>query len=368
MNRPAFLPPAEQTVVRPGGFDFSERPFILFWEVTRACALACRHCRATAQKRAAADELSHGESLALLDQVAELRPFMFVLTGGDPMLRRDLFDLIRYSAQHHGIHTSLSPSATPLLLRTDFNEFRMAGIQRLSLSLDGATRETHDTFRGLTGTFDRTLEAVRRAHDAAVSLQINTTIHKGNLHEFDAFADLMHELKPAMWSLFLVVPTGRATADDLPSPAQVEQVLERLYAVATTAPFDVKTTEGHHYRRIVVQHERSTGRMTKRAPIGIRDGRGVAFIAHNGGISPSGFLPVDAGNIRTDSLAEVYRKSPLFVNLRDSSRLTGKCGRCEFRNLCGGSRARALGVHGDVFAEDPLCNWEPRTGAPVLPG
>lgn len=352
---------------RAPAFDFNARPFILFWEVTRACALACRHCRATAQKQHHPDQLNAEESFALLDQVAALRPFMFVLTGGDPMLRRDLFDLIRYSAQHHGLHTSLSPSATPLLLRTDFNEFRKAGIQRLSLSLDGATRETHDRFRGLSGTFDRTLEAVQRAHDAGVSIQINTTIHKGNLHEFDAFAELMHELKPAMWSLFLVVPTGRATLDDLPSPEAVERVLEKLYDVAVTAPFDVKTTEGHHYRRIVVQHDRSTGRMTKRAPIGIRDGRGVAFISHTGGISPSGFLPIEAGNVRTDSLVEVYQNSPLFVNLRDSDRLTGKCGRCEFRNLCGGSRARALGVHGSVFAEDPLCSYQPRVGSPVLP-
>lgn len=352
---------------RAPAFDFNASPFILFWEVTRACALACRHCRATAQKQHHPDQLNAEESFALLDQVAALRPFMFVLTGGDPMLRRDLFDLIRYSAQHHGLHTSLSPSATPLLLRTDFNEFRKAGIQRLSLSLDGATRETHDRFRGLSGTFDRTLEAVQRAHDAGVSIQINTTIHKGNLHEFDAFAELMHELKPAMWSLFLVVPTGRATLDDLPSPEAVERVLEKLYDVAVTAPFDVKTTEGHHYRRIVVQHDRSTGRMTKRAPIGIRDGRGVAFISHTGGISPSGFLPIEAGNVRTDSLVEVYQNSPLFVNLRDSDRLTGKCGRCEFRNLCGGSRARALGVHGSVFAEDPLCSYQPRVGSPVLP-
>ena len=361
--------PAPASGGRPPGlsdFDFDARPFILFWEVTRACALACRHCRAVAQKRQDPLQLSTAESMALLDQVAELRPFMFVLTGGDPMLRRDLFDLIRYSAQHHGIHTSLSPSATPLLLRTDFHALREAGVQRLSLSLDGACRETHDSFRGLSGTFDRTIEAVQRAHDAGVSIQINTTIHKGNLHEFDAFAELMHELKPAMWSLFLVVPTGRATMDDLPSPGEVEHILEKLYAVAVDAPFDVKTTEGHHYRRIVIQHERATGRITKRAPLGIRDGRGVAFISHTGGISPSGFLPVEAGNVRTDSLVEVYRHAPLFVNLRDHDRLKGKCGRCEFRTVCGGSRARALGVHGDIFAEDPLCSYQPGSRAPAL--
>jgi AdoMet-dependent heme synthase len=347
-------------MVAPGPrFDFADRPFILFWEITRACALACRHCRATAQSRPDPAQLDHRESLALIDQVAELRPAMFVLTGGDPMLRGDLADLIRYSAGHHGLHTSLSPSATPLLLRADFAALKAAGIQRLSLSLDGATRETHDGFRGLPHTFDRTLRAVEMARDAGIPLQINTTIHKGNLHEFDAFAELMHELRPAMWSLFLVVPTGRATLADLPTAEEIEDIFERLYEIACTAPFEVKTTEGHHYRRIVVQHDRSAGRMTTRAPLGIRDGRGVAFISHTGEISPSGFLPVVAGNVRQDSLAGVYRNHPLFVNLRDNDRLLGKCGRCEFRSICGGSRARSLAVAGDVFAEEPLCSYEP---------
>ena len=349
---------------RPPAFDFDLRPFILFWEITRACALACRHCRATASKRPDKDQLNTTESLALIDQVAALRPSMFVLTGGDPMLRRDLFTLIEYSAKHHGLHTSLSPSATPLLLRTDFHALKAAGIQRLSLSLDGATRASHDSFRGLPDTFDRTLEAVQRAHDAGIPLQINTTIHKQNLHEFGAFADLMHALKPAMWSLFLIVPTGRATREDLPSPEEIETLLQQLYSIAKSAPFEVKTTEGHHYRRIVVQNDHSAGRMTTRAPLGIRDGRGVAFISHTGAVSPSGFLPLEVGNVRTESLVSLYQKHPLFQNLRDNNRLQGKCGRCEFRTICGGSRARALGVYGDIFAEDPLCAYQPAAPSP----
>lgn len=346
-------------------FDFDARPFILFWEVTRACALACRHCRATASQRADPNQLSHAESLDLIDQVAELRPAMFVLTGGDPMLRRDLMDLIHHSAKHHGLHTSLSPSGTPLLLRTDFHAFKAAGIQRLSLSLDGATRESHDGFRGVPDTFDRTLKAVELAHDAGIPLQINTTIHRRNLDEFDAFAELMHKLRPAMWSVFLIVPTGRANLDDLPTAEQTEKLFDRLYEVAKDAPFEVKTTEGHHYRRIVVQNDRSAGRMTKRAPLGIRDGRGVAFISHTGEISPSGFLPMVAGNTRDDSLADIYRNHPLFRNLRDNDRLGGKCGICEFRSICGGSRARSLSVHGDVFAEEPLCSYQPRNPTPT---
>ena len=166
-----------------------------------------------------------------------------------------------------------------------------------------------------------------------------------------------------MWSVFLIVPTGRAGLEDLPDAEEVEIMLERLYQIAKEAPFDVKTTEGHHYRRVVVQHERSAGRVTRRAPPGIRDGRGVAFISHTGDISPSGFLPVVAGNVREDSLCDVYRNHPLFVNLRDHDLLKGKCGGCEFRTLCGGSRSRALSVYGDVFAQDPLCAYQPTGNA-----
>ncbi len=345
--------------IRPS-FDFDARPFILFWEVTRACALACRHCRATASPRPDPRQLNHAESLDLIDQVAELAPTMFVLTGGDPMLRKDLPELIAHAAGHHGLHVSLSPSATPLLLRADFPALKAAGIQRMSLSLDGATRETHDGFRGLIGTYDRTLEAVEMARAAGIPLQINTTIHKNNLHEFDAFAELMAKLRPAMWSVFLIVPTGRAGLEDLPTAEETEDLFERLHAIAVDAPFEVKTTEGHHYRRMVVQKENSAGRMTKRAPLGIRDGRGVAFISHTGAVSPSGFLPIEAGNVRTDSLVDIYRYHPLFRNLRDDNRLAGKCGRCEYRSICGGSRARALAVNGSVFAEEPLCSYQPR--------
>ncbi len=305
------------------------------------------------------EELNHEESLRLLEDIARLDPRMLVLTGGDPMMRRDLLELIRYSSQECGIHTSLSPSATPLLLRADFHALKDAGIQRLSLSLDGATRESHDSFRGVPGTFTRTLAAADRAHEAGIPIQINTTIHRGNIGELNAFADLMYQLRPAMWSVFLIVPTGRAGIEDLPDVDDVEAMLERLYEIAGDAPFDVKTTEAHHYRRIVVQHEKSAGRVTRRAPPGIRDGRGVAFISHTGEISPSGFLPVVAGNVRTDSLVDVYRSHPLFVGLRDHDRLKGKCGRCEFQSLCGGSRSRAFSVYEDVFAEDPLCAYRP---------
>lgn len=341
------------------GFRFDQRPFILFWEVTRACALACRHCRASAVRCRHPQELSTEEARTFLDQVAALAPPMFVLTGGDPLMRPDLFEIIEESAKVRSLRTSLSPSATPRLSRTDFSKLKEAGIERLSLSLDGATRESHDRFRGVPHTFDRTIEAVRQAHEAGIPLQINTTLHRGNTGEFEAFADLMFVLRPAMWSLFLIVPTGRAALEDLPDSDEVERILVRLHEISKVAPFEVKTTEGHHYRRIVAQREAGLGRMSKRAPLGIRDGRGVAFVSHTGEVSPSGFLPRVAGNVRHVHLRDLYRHHPLFVSLRDSDRLLGKCGRCEFRNLCGGSRARAFAVHGDMFAEEPLCNYQP---------
>lgn len=286
---------------------------------------------------------------------------MLILTGGDPLMRRDAVDLVR-AATAAGLHVGLSPSATPRLLHTDFSELKSAGVQRLSLSLDGARRDTHDAFRGVTGTFDRTLEAVRRAHEAGLDLQINTTLTRENLGEYEDFKRLMFKLKPAMWSVFLLVPTGRAGLGSLPDATEIERVFEDLAQLVGHAPFAVKTTEGHHFRRVLIQKRGAAvgrSRPGLRSPAGIRDGRGVMFISHTGDISPSGFLPVVCGNVRVNNPAWVYRRHPLFVTLRDHDALGGKCGRCEFRTVCGGSRARAYGITGDPFAADPACAYQP---------
>lgn len=342
-------------------FDFDDRPFLVFWEITRACALACRHCRAEAQARRHPGELDGDEARRLIGQLAEWRPPMLILTGGDPLMRRDALDLVRHATEA-GLHVGLSPSATPLLLRADFHELKRAGVQRISLSLDGATRETHDAFRGVAGTYERTLEAVRRAHEADLGVQINTTLTRDNLGEYEAFKRLMFELKPAMWSVFLLVPTGRAGLDALPDAGAVERIFEDMAGLVGNAPFAVKTTEGHHFRRVLIQ-QRGGGMARSRpglgSPAGIRDGRGVMFISHTGEVSPSGFLPIVCGNVRESHPAEIYRHHPLFVSLRDSDALGGKCGRCEFRTLCGGSRARAYGITGDPFAADPACSYQP---------
>lgn len=340
---------------------FSNKPFLVFWELTRACALACSHCRAEAQHHRDPNELSPLEALRLVDQLAELAPPMLILTGGDPMMRPDVLE-IAARASAAGIRVGLSPSATARLVNYDFHKIRAAGIERMSLSLDGATRETHDSFRGVTGTFDRTVKAIELAREAGISLQINTTLTRSNLHEFNAFRDLMFEWKPEMWSVFILVPTGRAGADDVPDPAELETVFEEMADLVGTAPFAIKTTEGHHFRRVLAQRGKggATGRQGMRAPLGIRDGRGVMFISHTGEVSPSGFLPLVCGNVRETSPAGIYRDHPLFISLRDSDALGGKCGECEFRTICGGSRSRAYGLTGDPFAADPACVYQPR--------
>ncbi len=337
--------------------DFNERPFILFWEVTRACALACRHCRAIAQPRPHPEELTHEEALQLVDSIADLRPPMLVLTGGDPMMRRDIFELIE-RATARGLRVALSPAATPRLLHTDFARLRAAGVVSLSLSLDGATRETHDAFRGVPHTFERTLAAARAAMEAGIQLQVNTTLTRSTLAEMDGFISLMKELAPDVWSVFVLVPTGRATCDELPSADEVEAVWQRLAALRHELPFAIKTTEGHHYRRVLMQAARESGSPVRHL-IPTRDGKGVAFISHTGEIQPSGFLPLTAGNVRTDDLTSIYRTHPIFTSLRNDDALGGKCGRCEYRRICGGSRARAYGATGDMFAAEPLCNYIP---------
>lgn len=354
-KHPVGMPTAE-------GYDFDDRPFLVFWEITRSCALACSHCRAEAQPHRHPEELDSAQSLQLIKQMAEWKPPMLILTGGDPLMRRDAIDLVR-AASDAGLHVGLSPSATQRLMNADFAELKAAGVQRMSLSLDGSTRETHDSFRGVEGTYDRTIEAVRRAHEVGLDLQINTTLTRGNQNEYEDFKRLMFELKPAMWSVFLLVPTGRAGLADMPEAEDVERIFEDMAGLIGKAPFAVKTTEGHHFRRVVMG-KMGAGAMRNRpgmkSPLGIRDGRGVMFISHVGEVSPSGFLPMVCGNVKTTHPSEIYRHHPLFVSLRDNNALGGKCGICEYRPVCGGSRSRAYGIYGDPFAADPACVYQPK--------
>lgn len=295
--------------------------------------------------------------MALVDSIAELRPPMLVLTGGDPMMRSDIFDIIRRAAGC-GLRVALSPAATPRLLHTDFAQLKAAGVTSMSLSLDGATQATHDRFRGVPHTFERTLEAASLAKEAGIQLQINTTIAHSTLPELEGFIELMKRISPDVWSVFVLVPTGRASLDDLPEADDLEAVWRRLLSLRGTVPFAVKTTEGHHYRRALLQAAKAGGEPVRHL-VPTRDGKGVLFISHIGEVQPSGFLPVTVGNVRTDNLAGLYRTHPVFVQLRNDDALGGKCGLCEFRHVCGGSRSRAYGACGDMMAAEPLCNYKP---------
>jgi radical SAM protein len=353
--------------------DFNERPFTAIWEVTQACDLACAHCRASAQPDRDPMELSTDEGKRLIDQIAALKVPVFVLTGGDPIKRPDLFELIEH-ARAVGVRVSLTPSATPLLTRDIVVRLKEAGLARLAVSMDGASAETHDAFRGMSGSFARTLDAVRWANDICLPVQINTTFSRRNIAEIEDIVSLMERLKITLWSVFFLVPTGRGKLNDLLSAEEFESVFARVYSLSRTASFDVKSTEAQHYRRFVLQqrvsarklelgvdsvHERSVDAIG-RAPRGLNDGKGFVFISHKGEVFPSGFLPLSAGNIRKEELASIYRDSPLFRDLRDTSKLEGKCGSCEFKEICGGSRARAYALTGNPHAEEPSCSYVPK--------
>lgn len=342
-----------------GSPPLDDRPVIVIWEVTRRCALACRHCRAVAQPRRDPLEFSGDEIELVLEQVAETRPMFFILTGGDPASRPDLVHIIRRAAAR-GLRVAISPSATPRLLSVDFAALRDAGLERISLSLDGASRETHDGFRGLRGTWDWTRAALDKAAAAGIEFQINTTFSRSNIAEWGDFEKQIVGMAPQMWSIFLLVPTGRAAASEMLDAAQTEDLWERLADFHDRTGIPVKTTEGPHFRRVLLQR-RASGRSVappwRFAPT--NDGRGFVFISHRGDIQPSGFLPITCGNIWTHNLLDVYRNGRTFRELRDADRLGGKCGRCEYRKICGGSRARAFATTGNYLAEDPTCSHQP---------
>lgn len=361
-----------QTEKQISSIDFSERPFLAIWEVTQACDLACVHCRASAQPDRHPMELTTEEGKSLIDQIAAMQVPVFVLTGGDPIKRPDLFELIAH-ARAVGVRVSLTPSATPLLTRDVVVRLKEAGLARLAVSMDGASAATHDAFRGMSGSFARTLDAVRWANEVGLPVQINTTFSRRNIGEIDAIVALMESLRITLWSVFFLVPTGRGKLNDLLSADEFEEVFARLHRLSKTASFDIKTTEAQHYRRFVLQQrvaERKAGISQLgpdkvadeigRAPRGLNDGKGFVFISHTGEVFPSGFLPVSAGNIRRQLLRTIYRESPLFLNLRNTAKLEGKCGACEFKEICGGSRARAYALTGNPYGEEPCCAYVPK--------
>lgn len=347
--------------------SFDDAPFLVIWEVTQACDLACLHCRASAIPCRHPSELSTEEGIQLLSEVRSFGKPLMVFTGGDPLKRPDLFTLLRESVAL-GLRTTVTPSATPLLTRSAVDQFAASGVARMAVSIDGTDPETHDGFRGVPGSFDRSLDALRYARDLNLETQVNTTVTQRNRQDLDRIADLASGVGAKLWSVFFLIATGRASETDDLSADQYEEVFGFLYNLSKTAPFDIKTTEAQHYRRFVAQQKKKEGRSEKPlSPIasviarqgGINDGKGLVFISHTGEIYPSGFLPLSAGNVRQDSLVDTYRHSPLFQKLRLPADFAGKCGACNYRNLCGGSRSRAFALTEDGFGSDPRCNHTP---------
>lgn len=355
--------------------DYDKDPFIVIWEVTRACALKCLHCRAEAQHKPDPRQLTLAEGKRLLDQIAELNHPLCVFTGGDPLMRPDLYELARYAIEEKQLSLSMTPSATPKVTREAVIKAKEAGLSRWAFSLDGSCAEVHDHFRGTRGSFAMTMRGIGYLQEAGIPIQINTTVSKYNLHDLAQIAERVKEMQAVLWSVFFLVPTGRAMEKDMITPAQHEEVMRWLYKLQHRMPFGIKATEAPHYRRVILQGQRQkrdgeedksaadTHRMPDalgRAPKGVNDGDGFVFISHTGEVYPSGFLPLACGNIREKSLADIYRGSAVMQQLRDKSLLKGKCGVCEFKTICGGSRARAFALTGDYLESDPYCVHVPK--------
>jgi radical SAM protein len=347
--------------------DFDRAPFTVAWEVTRACAFACVHCRADAQYQRDPRELTTEEGYRLIDRLAEFGSPILVLTGGDPMKRPDLVDLIGY-ADRSGLRCSLTPTATALATRERLRQAQRAGVRRVALSLDAPTAEVHDAFRKVNGSWRRTMDILHRARGLGLSTQVNTTVTTHNVHLLEEMVRFVREVGAVQWSVFFLVPMGRAQQLSMISPQEHERVLGWLADLAVEGGFDVKATAAPMYRRVVAQRHGRAGTAgagfafhdgLDRPVQGVNDGRGFLFVSHVGDIMPSGFLPIPAGNVRTDDVVAVYRDHPLFRGLRDPDRLLGKCRVCEFRDVCGGQRGRAYAVTGDPFASDPACAYVP---------
>lgn len=358
--------------------EFNQAPFIAIWEVTQSCALACRHCRAEAINSRHPDELQLDEGKGVIDQVAEMGTHVLIFTGGDPLQRQDLDTLIRH-AKSRGLRVGAIPAATERLTAERVRRLKAAGLDQMALSIDGPTAAEHDTFRGVDGSFAHTMAGASFAQAAGLPLQINTVLANWNLERFDAIRDLVESLGVVFWEVFFLIPTGRGAQLQGLTHEQYEHLFAKLYDLQMRSPFIVKITEAPQYRVYVTQQERSRtqsdgppatrlrsllarqtgpGGSVGQAPRGVNAGKGFMFVSHTGDVYPSGFLPLSAGNVRQTPIASIYRDSPIFQELRDASLLKGRCGRCTFRGLCGGSRSRVYALSGDYLAEDASCSYD----------
>ncbi len=352
----------EQFPDHPG---FQQRPLQVTWEMTQAGSSKRAQARAAARTPADRNQFSTAEGFHLVEEVAAMRVPLLALTGGDPLLRQDLFPIIEF-ALHRSVRTSLTLLPAPLLDGETIAALKASGLMRVAFWLHGSASALDDAYWGGPGSHRRTLDIIASCHEVQLPVQINTIMARRNFHDVDPMIELLTRLDVALWNVFFLVPPSREQAGELLTADEHEEIFAKLYAASKVVHFQIKTTEGPHYQRYLLQQRARESRrhLTEAdavtcAPKGANDGQGFVFINHHGDVYPSRFLPLSAGNVMTQSLAEVYSDSPLLASLRDSSRLKGKCGRCPVRTVCGGSRARAYAMTGDLFAPDPCCAYEP---------
>ncbi|OFV93411.1 MAG: radical SAM/SPASM domain-containing protein [Acidobacteria bacterium RIFCSPLOWO2_02_FULL_61_28] len=366
--------------------DVAYRPRLVFWELTRGCNLRCIHCRASATELSSPDDLNYEESVRIVDQLAAYAPMILVLSGGEPLFRRDVFQLAR-RATSLGIRVALGTNGT--MITADIaRQISEAGIRRVAISLDGPDAATHDAFRGIPGAFEKAVEGFEHLKRLGMSVQINTSVAKHNAAKLPETLDLALRLGADAFHLFLLVPVGcgvQIADKQMVEAEEYEQILNWLYDRTLENRIELKATCAPHFFRVVRQRRaesRQRGEALPELPAhghgghapsamnmmtrGCLAGTGVCFISHKGEVYPCGYLPLEAGSLHRQSFTEVWETSPLFASLRDLGNLKGKCGICEFRNICEGCRARAFGCTGDYLAEEPFCLYTPRGQQPPV--
>jgi len=331
-------------------------PRVIAWESTRACNFACVHCRAQAQKEADPMQLTTQEALGLVDQIAEFAKPVFIISGGDPLQRRDIFEVASY-ASSRGLRVVMSPSGSNLT-EDAFEKMKVSGVRMISLSLDGSTPEIHDSFRQVHGAFKLTMKNMGLARQSAFPFRVNTTMTQHNLSDIFNIQKVASEMGAFEWDVFMLVPTGRGKVKMEITPDQYEETIQSIYKASLTSQIPIKMTCAPQYTRVIAQQQKEPGQ-AHAGGRGCMAGNGFCFVSHIGEVYGCGFLPVPAGDIRQQRLKQIYQQSPLFVQLRNHESLKGKCGGCEYKVLCGGCRARALSIHGDILGEEPYCIYKP---------
>lgn len=357
------------------GIDYHETPITVAWEITRACQLSCIYCRAEVERKPHPIELSVEDGFRVIDDIVDIGTHILVITGGDPLMRPDVHHVIDYAVSK-GLQVELAVSATKLATRQSLQRIKNSGVSIVHVGLDGPSPEEHDTFKGSLGSYQRTMEILEDLEGLPIPIQISTTISRYNLHVLPNLVRTLTRRNVAVWNLFFLVPFRRAWASDMITPSEHESVYQWLYYLSKHAPFHIRATAAPGYNRVAIQMRRPragtknaswefTGtdyslRSSQPPPeVIVNDGKGICLIDHLGNVCPGEFLQLPAGNVRNRPLAEIYKESPLFRDLRDPSKLRGKCGACEFKSVCGGSRARAYAVTGDYLAPDPSCPYVP---------